>query len=170
MRGQCGFSSQGRSSKCPNLTEPPAVLIWLRMFDVVWMRQDPPFDMAYINRLRNLLWSGLSGKRFGSPMIRKWVRSMPPKRSVPLDSCAHLMPPTNDFARQGDDRRFRARHAHINYHKPLLRQWWCPIFKAQNLMNSNYSSLLETFLRSAANPSWCSGVPAPLSREAISVS
>lgn len=113
--------------------------------DVVWMRQDPPFDMAYITAAH--LLERLSGTTLvaNDP---QWVRSCPEK-IVPLDY-AHLMPPTM-IARDKtmiDD--FRARHGTVII-KPLYGNGGAGIFKLKP-DDSNYSSLLETFFEISREP------------------
>ena len=113
--------------------------------DVVWMRQDPPFDMAYITATH--LLERLAGQTLvvNDP---KWVRALPEK-IVPLDY-AHLMPPTliaRDRALIDD---FRARHGDIIL-KPLYGNGGAGIFKVSR-GDGNYSSLLEMFFASSREP------------------
>lgn len=113
--------------------------------DVIWMRQDPPFDMAYITAAH--LLERLKGQTLvaNDP---QWVRSLPEK-IVPLDY-AHLMPPTliaRDKALIDD---FRARHGTVII-KPLYGNGGAGIFKLTPA-DSNYSSLLETFFEISREP------------------
>ncbi len=113
--------------------------------DVVWMRQDPPFDMGYITA------SHLLERLSGTTLVvndPQWVRSRPEK-IVPLDY-AHFMPPTmiaRDKAMIDD---FRARHGTVIV-KPLYGNGGAGIFKLKP-DDSNYSSLLEIFFKISREP------------------
>lgn len=113
--------------------------------DVVWMRQDPPFDMAYITAAH--LLERLKGQTLvaNDP---EWVRSCPEK-IVPLDY-AHLMPPTMIARSKTAIDDFRARHGDIIL-KPLYGNGGAGIFKVKT-DDSNYSSLLETFFEISREP------------------
>ena len=113
--------------------------------DVVWMRQDPPFDMAYITATH--LLERLQGQTFVANDPR-WVRELPEK-IVPLDY-AHLMPPTMIARDVAQIDAFRARHGDIIL-KPLYGNGGAGIFKVgQN--DGNYSSLLEMFFDISREP------------------
>jgi glutathione synthase len=113
--------------------------------DVVWMRQDPPFDMAYITAAH--LLERLKGQTLvaNDP---EWVRSCPEK-IVPLDY-AHLMPPTMIARDKGAIDAFRAQHGTVII-KPLYGNGGAGIFKIKS-DDSNYSSLLETFFEMSREP------------------
>ena len=113
--------------------------------DVVWMRQDPPFDMSYITACH--LLERLKGKTLvaNDP---QWVRSCPEK-IVPLDY-AHLMPPTLVSRDKTAIDRFRAEHGTVII-KPLYGNGGAGIFKVTP-EDSNYSSLLETFFEISREP------------------
>ena len=113
--------------------------------DVVWMRQDPPFDMSYITACH--LLERLKGQTLvaNDP---KWVRSCPEK-IVPLDY-AHLMPPTMVSRDKTAIDAFRATHGTIIL-KPLYGNGGAGIFKVSP-DDSNYSSLLETFFQISREP------------------
>jgi len=113
--------------------------------DVVWMRQDPPFDMAYITAAH--LLERLKGKTLvaNDP---EWVRSCPEK-IVPLDY-AHLMPPTMIARDKSAIDGFRAEHGTVII-KPLYGNGGAGIFKIAS-GDSNYSSLLETFFEISREP------------------
>jgi len=113
--------------------------------DVVWMRQDPPFDMAYITAAHIL--ERLKGKTLvvNDP---EWVRSCPEK-ILPLDY-PELMPETlitRDETAIGD---FRAKHKNIIL-KPLFGNGGAGVFLVKE-GDSNYSSLLEMFFASSREP------------------
>jgi glutathione synthase len=113
--------------------------------DVVWMRQDPPFDMSYITACH--LLERLKGHTLvaNDP---EWVRSCPEK-IVPLDY-AHLMPPTMISRSKEAIDGFRAEHGTIIL-KPLYGNGGAGIFKVAP-DDSNYSSLLETFFEISREP------------------
>lgn len=113
--------------------------------DVVWMRQDPPFDMSYITACH--LLEMLKGQTLvaNDP---EWVRSCPEK-IVPLDY-AHLMPPTLIARNIAAIDAFRAEHGTIII-KPLYGNGGAGIFKIAP-DDSNYSSLLETFWEISREP------------------
>ena len=113
--------------------------------DVVWMRQDPPFDMAYITAAHML--ERLKGETLvvNDP---EWVRSCPEK-IVPLDY-PHLMPETLITRdRQAID-DFRAKHKNIIL-KPLFGNGGAGVFLVKE-GDSNYSSLMEMFMESTREP------------------
>ena len=113
--------------------------------DVVWMRQDPPFDMSYITACH--LLERLKGHTLvaNDP---EWVRSCPEK-IVPLDY-AHLMPPTLIARDKSAIDAFRAEHGTVII-KPLYGNGGAGIFKLTQ-DDSNYSSLLETFFEISREP------------------
>jgi len=113
--------------------------------DVVWMRQDPPFDMAYITAAHML--ERLTGETLvvNDP---EWVRSCPEK-IVPLDY-PHLMPETLITRdRQAID-DFRTKHKNIIL-KPLFGNGGAGVFLVKE-GDSNYSSLMEMFMESTREP------------------
>ncbi|WP_298916657.1 glutathione synthase [uncultured Algimonas sp.] len=113
--------------------------------DVVWMRQDPPFDMAYITAAH--LLERLEGRTLvaNDP---QWVRSLPEK-IVPLDY-AHLMPPTMIARDKASIDAFRDRHGDIIL-KPLYGNGGAGIFRVKP-DDANYSALLETFFALSREP------------------
>ncbi len=113
--------------------------------DVVWMRQDPPFDMAYITAAH--LLERLKGNTLvvNDP---EWVRSCPEK-ILPLDY-PHLMPETLITRDRGAIDAFRARHKDIVL-KPLFGNGGAGVFRVK-ADDSNYASLLEMFMDSSREP------------------
>jgi len=113
--------------------------------DVVWMRQDPPFDMAYITAAHIL--ERLKGKTLvcNDP---EWVRSCPEK-ILPLDY-PHLMPETLITRDEAAIADFRAKHKNIIL-KPLFGNGGAGVFLVKE-GDSNYSSLLEMFFESSREP------------------
>ncbi|HHL42549.1 MAG TPA: glutathione synthase, partial [Hellea balneolensis] len=113
--------------------------------DVVWMRQDPPFDMQYIT-LAHIL-EMLAGKTLvaNDP---KWVRSCPEK-IIPLEF-PHLIPETLITRSRAEIDGFRAQHKDIIL-KPLYGNGGAGVFLVR-AGDSNYSSLLEMFFESSREP------------------
>lgn len=117
----------------------------LTEFDVVWLRQDPPFDMGYITNTH--LLDRVHPKTYvvNDPF---WVRNCPEKLLV-LDF-PELTPPTvitRDLVRI---REFRERHGDIIV-KPLYGNGGAGIFHLRP-NDPNLSSLLETFSSASREP------------------
>src|SRR5690606_11157813 len=85
----------------------------LSEFDVIWLRQDPPFDMGYVTTTHLLDRVHPRVLVINDPF---WVRNLPEKLSV-LDF-PQLTPPTMIARDVESIRAFRARHAEIII-KPL---------------------------------------------------
>ena len=113
--------------------------------DVVWMRQDPPFDMAYITAAHIL--ERLKGKTLvvNDP---EWVRSCPEK-ILPLDY-PELMPETLITRSKMAIDAFRAEHKNIIL-KPLFGNGGAGVFLVKE-GDGNYASLLEMFFESSREP------------------
>ena len=113
--------------------------------DVVWMRQDPPFDMAYITAAHIL--ERLKGKTLvvNDP---EWVRSCPEK-ILPLDY-PELMPETLITRSKTAIDAFRAEHKNIIL-KPLFGNGGAGVFLLKE-GDGNYASLLEMFFESSREP------------------
>ena len=113
--------------------------------DVVWMRQDPPFDMAYITAAH--LLERLKGETLvvNDP---KWVRSSPEK-ILPLDY-PDLMPATLITRDTTRLEAFRARHRDIIL-KPLFGNGGAGVFRVKE-DDSNWGSFLEMFLDGTREP------------------
>ena len=113
--------------------------------DVVWMRQDPPFDMAYITAAHLL-------ERLESHTLvvndPGWVRSSPEK-ILPLDY-PELMPATLITRDRTRLEGFRERHGDIIL-KPLFGNGGAGVFRVKP-DDSNWSSLLEMFLDGTREP------------------
>lgn len=107
-------------------------------FDVVWLRQDPPFDMGYITTTHLLDRIHPDTLVVNDPF---WVRNYPEKLLV-LDF-PDLTPPTA-VARDLDTlRAFRARHGDIIL-KPLYGNGGAGVFKL-HAEDGNLASLHEMF-------------------------
>ena len=113
--------------------------------DIVWMRQDPPFDMAYITAAH------LLERLEGHTLVVNdpgWVRSSPEK-ILPLDY-PELMPATLITRDRTRLESFRSRHGDIIL-KPLFGNGGAGVFRVKP-DDSNWSSLLEMFLDGTREP------------------
>ena len=121
----------------------PAVLgemreVDLSEFDVVWLRQDPPFDMHYITSTHLL-----DRLKPGTLVVNDpfWVRNSPEKLLV-LDF-PQLTPPTAIARDLSVIRDFKARHGDIIL-KPLYGNGGAGVFRLTD-GDTNLSSLHELF-------------------------
>jgi glutathione synthase len=116
----------------------PQLLDLGRDLDVVWMRQDPPFDLGYITATH--LLERIPGETLvvNDP---ESVRNAPEKVWV-LDF-ARFMPPTMVTRSLGAARKFLAEHGAIVV-KPLHGNGGKAIFKVER-DGANLSSLIEVF-------------------------
>ena len=123
----------------------PVLLDLGRDVDVVWMRQDPPFDLNYITAthlLERIQGETLVTNDPGS------VRNAPEKMFV-LDY-ARFMPPTMITRSLGATRKFLAEHDEIVI-KPLHGNGGKAIFKVGS-DGANLSSLMEMFNAAYVEP------------------
>ncbi|HJQ57194.1 MAG TPA: glutathione synthase [Vineibacter sp.] len=122
-----------------------AEVIELSRLDVVWLRQDPPFDMAYITTTHLLEHIHPATLVVNDPAS---VRNAPEKLFVThFDG---IMPPTliaSDVARI---REFRAEHKDIIL-KPLFGNGGAGVFRVKP-DDENFNSLLEMFSRASREP------------------
>lgn len=125
------------------LSDP--TLLDLRTVDVVWMRQDPPFDMSYITATHLLDLIAGDTLVMNNPTE---VRNAPEKLFVTrfLD----LMPPTLITRSESEVKAFRAEHGEIIV-KPLYGNGGEGVFHLKE-GDSNLGSLLEMFLASSREP------------------
>ena len=107
-------------------------------FDVVWLRQDPPFDMGYITSTHLLDRLAPGTLVVNDPF---WVRNLPEKLLV-LDF-PDLTPPTVITRDIDVIREFRARHGDIII-KPLYGNGGIGVFHLR-MDDRNLSSLVEMF-------------------------
>ena len=107
-------------------------------FDVIWLRQDPPFDMAYVTSTHLLDRVHPKTLVVNDPF---WVRNCPEKLMV-LDF-PDLTPPTMIARDPAAFRAFRARHGEIVV-KPLYGNGGAGVFFLRE-NDANLSSLLETY-------------------------
>lgn len=116
----------------------PRILDLGRDVDVVWMRQDPPFDLSYITATHLLERIRDETLVVNDPAS---VRNSPEKLFV-LDY-ARFMPPTMITRSLGATRRFLERHGAIVI-KPLHGNGGKAIFKVDSDA-ANLSALMEMF-------------------------
>jgi glutathione synthase len=123
----------------------PQILDLGRDLDVVWMRQDPPFDLSYITATH--LLERVQGETLvvNDPAS---VRNAPEKLFV-LDY-ARFMPPTMITRSLGATRKFLAEHGEIVI-KPLHGNGGKAIFKVGS-DGANLSALLEVFNTAYVEP------------------
>ena len=107
-------------------------------FDVIWLRQDPPFDMAYVTSTHLLDRIHPETLVVNDPF---WVRNSPEKLMV-LDF-PDLTPPTMIARDVRAIRDFRARHGEIIL-KPLYGNGGAGVFHLPQA-DANLSALLELF-------------------------
>jgi len=117
----------------------PPTEINLNAMDVVWLRQDPPFDMTYITATHLLERLDPATLVFNNPF---WVRNCPEKLAV-LDH-TDLIPPTMIAHDRAAIDSFRAAHRDIVI-KPLYGNGGEGIFRL-GPDDQNYSALLELVL------------------------
>lgn len=122
-----------------------AVNLNLRDVDVIWMRQDPPFDMSYITATHLLDLIADDTLVLNNPAE---VRNAPEKLFVA--QFKSLMPPTLITRSENEVKLFRAEHGEIIV-KPLYGNGGAGVFhlKAED---SNLGSLMEMFLESSREP------------------
>ena len=117
----------------------------LSQYDVIWLRQDPPFDMHYIT-LTHLL-----DRLRGSTLVVNdpfWVRNYPEKLLV-LDF-PQLTPPTSIARNLETIRAFKAKHGDIIL-KPLYGNGGAGVFRL-DANDRNLSSLHELFTGFSREP------------------
>lgn len=110
----------------------------LSEFDVIWLRQDPPFDMSYVTTTHLLDRVQPDVLVVNDPF---WVRNLPEKLFV-LDF-PQLTPPTMIARDVESIREFRARHQEIII-KPLYGNGGAGVFHLPQA-DANLSALLELF-------------------------
>ncbi|SDC49865.1 glutathione synthase [Ruegeria marina] len=144
------ITARGHDMTVQRVAGNPAVLgpmreVDLADFDVVWLRQDPPFDMHYITSTH--LLDRLKGQTLvvNDPF---WVRNYPEKLLVL--NFPQLTPPTA-IARDLDTiRTFKARHGDIIL-KPLYGNGGAGVFRLDE-NDRNLSSLHELFIGFSREP------------------
>lgn len=119
--------------------------IEIREMDVVWMRQDPPFDMAYITATHLLEMVSQDTLIVNNPAE---VRNAPEKLFVM--QYQDLMPATMITRSEKEVRRFRDKHGDIVI-KPLYGNGGAGVFHIKP-GDSNIGSLMEMFLEVSREP------------------
>ena len=117
----------------------------LSTFDVVWLRQDPPFDMFYITTTHLLDRIHPKTLVVNDPF---WVRNYPEKLLV-LDF-PQLTPPTTIARDLGTIRAFKEKHGDIIL-KPLYGNGGAGVFRLTE-SDRNLSSLHELFTGFSREP------------------
>lgn len=113
--------------------------------DVVWMRQDPPFDMSYITATHLLELVHPQTLVVNNPAE---VRNAPEKLFV--THFEGLMPPTLITRREDEVNSFREEHGEIIV-KPLYGNGGAGVFHLK-ADDSNLGSLMEMFLEGSREP------------------
>ena len=116
----------------------PEVEVDLSDMDVVWLRQDPPFDMGYITTTHLLEMIHPKTLVVNDPF---WVRNFPEKLLVLR--FPHLTPPTAIARDLATIRAFKARHGDIIL-KPLYGNGGAGVFRLDP-NDRNLASLHEMF-------------------------
>ncbi len=144
------ITARGHDLKVQRVRNEPAVLGEMRKvdlgdMDVVWLRQDPPFDMHYITSTH--LLDRLAGQTLvlNDPF---WVRNWPEKLMV-LDF-PDLTPPTTVARDLETIRDFKARHGDIIL-KPLYGAGGAGVFRLDE-NDRNLAALHELFTGFSREP------------------
>ncbi len=144
------ITARGQSLKVQRVKRDHSILgdmqtVDLADFDVVWLRQDPPFDMFYITTTHLLDRLAPGTLVVNDPF---WVRNFPEKLLI-LDF-PDLMPPTTIARDLATIRAFRDRHGDIIL-KPLYGNGGAGVFLLKG-GDSNLSSLHEMFTGFSREP------------------
>ena len=123
----------------------PKTEVDLADFDVVWLRQDPPFDMHYITTTHLLDRVHPDTLVVNDPF---WVRNYPEKLLV-LDF-PDLSPPTMIARDLATIKAFKARHGDVIL-KPLYGNGGAGVFRL-DAQDHNLSSLHELFTSFSREP------------------
>jgi glutathione synthase len=144
------ITARGQDMTVQRVVGDPAILGALREvdltdFDVVWLRQDPPFDMSYITATH--LLDRLAGQTLvvNDPF---WVRNYPEKLLV-LDF-PDLTPPTTVARDLGTIKAFKDRHGDVIL-KPLYGNGGAGVFRLDR-NDRNLTSLHELFTGFSREP------------------
>ncbi len=144
------ITARGQDMQVQRVAGDPAVLgpereVDLAEFDVVWLRQDPPFDMHYITSTH--LLDRLKGQALvvNDPF---WVRNYPEKLLV-LDF-PELTPPTTIARDMQTIKAFKDKHQDIIL-KPLYGNGGAGVFRL-DANDRNLTSLYELFTGFSREP------------------
>ena len=144
------ITARGQRMTVQRVRGAPAILgdtevVDLAEWDVVWLRQDPPFDMHYITTTH------LLDRLRGTTLVVNdpfWVRNYPEKLMV-LDY-PDLTPPTAIARDLATIRAFKERHGDIIL-KPLYGNGGAGVFRLTE-EDRNLSSLYELFTTFTREP------------------
>jgi glutathione synthase len=140
-----GWPIELRREKGNHVTYGAEAAADLSTFDVVWLRQDPPFDMGYITTTHILERIHPGTLVVNDPF---WVRNSPEKLLVL--NYPHLTPPTMIARDLATIRAFRARHGDIIL-KPLYGNGGAGVFRLDP-NDRNLASLHELFTGMSREP------------------
>ena len=128
-----------RQEKGNHVAYGPEAEVDLGSYDVVWLRQDPPFDMGYITTTHLLEMIHPRTLVVNDPF---WVRNSPEKLLVLR--FAHLTPPTMIARDLATIRAFKARHGDVIL-KPLYGNGGAGVFRLDP-GDRNLTALHELFM------------------------
>jgi glutathione synthase len=134
-----------RRQKGDHVTLSEPVSRDLSEFDVIWLRQDPPFDMHYITTTHLLDLVHPKTLVVNDPF---WVRNFPEKLLVMR--FPDLIPPTMISRDLGELRRFKEEHGDMIL-KPLYGNGGAGVFRLGH-EDRNLSSLFELFTGFSREP------------------
>jgi glutathione synthase len=134
-----GFPVEVRRELGNHVTYGPETEVDLADFDVVWLRQDPPFDMGYITTTHLLDMIHPRTLVVNDPF---WVRNCPEKLLVL--QFPDLTPPTAIARDLATIRAFKARHGDVIL-KPLYGNGGAGVFRL-DAQDRNLASLHEVFM------------------------
>ncbi|MDH2325337.1 glutathione synthase [Cereibacter sp. SYSU M97828] len=134
-----------RREKGNHVDHGPDEVVDLSDFDVVWLRQDPPFDMGYITTTHLLDMLPKSVQVVNNPF---WVRNFPEKLLVLR--FPELTPPTMIARDLATIREFKAKHGDIIL-KPLYGNGGAGVFRLDP-NDRNLASLHELFTSMSREP------------------
>lgn len=140
-----GWPIELRREKGNHVSYGEEVEVDLSDFDVVWLRQDPPFDMGYITTTHLLEMIHPKTLVVNDPF---WVRNSPEKLLVLR--FPQLIPPTAIARDLATIRDFKARHGDIIL-KPLYGNGGAGVFRLDP-NDRNLSSLHELFTGMSREP------------------
>lgn len=140
-----GWPLELRREKGNHFTLGPEAEVDLGTFDVVWLRQDPPFDMGYITTTHLLDMIHPKTLVVNDPF---WVRNYPEKLLVL--SFPQLTPPTLIARDLAAIRAFKAEHGDIIL-KPLYGNGGAGVFRLDPA-DRNLASLYELFIGISREP------------------
>ncbi|MGV8987713.1 MAG: glutathione synthase [Cypionkella sp.] len=140
-----GFPIELRREVGNHVTYGTEAEVDLAGYDVVWLRQDPPFDMGYITTTHLLDMIHPKTLVVNDPF---WVRNCPEKLLVL--QFPDLIPPTAIARDLTTIRAFKARHGDIIL-KPLYGNGGAGVFRLDP-NDRNLSSLFELFTSMSREP------------------